>query len=89
MSYQWDIQDDVKILRDFLEGWGYHVWMDINKIHGGNNLSDDLAKAILNADLFICCITEKYVLSEMCKNEINLASRNKIKLITFKLPNST
>ena len=70
LSYQWDTQEDVIRLRDFLKGRGYHVWMDINEMHGGNNLPDDLAKAILNADLFICCITEKYVLSEMCKKKL-------------------
>ena len=87
LSYQWDDQEDVKRLRDFLKDCGFDVWMDIHNMHGGNHLPDKLAAAILEADLFICCITKKYVDSDMCKKEINYASTNKIKIIPLMFEN--
>lgn len=77
LSYQWDNQFQVLQLRNFLINKGYDSWMDIHEILPGSNLTDRIATAILSSDIFIACITKKYVKSDMCNKEIHYASKNK------------
>ena len=32
LSYQWDHQEKVKLIRDFLQKEGFEVWMDIDNM---------------------------------------------------------
>jgi len=59
LSYQWANQSDVKTLQQFLKHRGFDAWMDINQLAGGTTLTEKIAEAILNADIFVCCITKK------------------------------
>ena len=38
LSYQWDLQDTVKILKSKIEARGIQCWMDIGEIGGGDAL---------------------------------------------------
>ena len=73
LSYQWGSQEHVKKLKEFLTVRGYDVWMDDNQLHVGNDLQARISEAILTRNIFIACITKRYVASPMCNREINLA----------------
>ena len=55
--------------------------MDINQLAGGTTLTEKIAEAILNADIFVCCITKKYIESEICNDEIHYAKNAKKTII--------
>lgn len=37
ISYQWDVQESMLLLRDSLKSDGYNVWMDVDKL--GKNIT--------------------------------------------------
>ena len=49
LTYQWDIQDEVKELRNFLELVGFTCWMDMGQIGGGELLYEKIDHGIRNA----------------------------------------
>ena len=49
LSYQWDIQDEVKELRNYLELVGFQCWMDMGQIGGGELLYEKIDHGIRNA----------------------------------------
>ncbi|CAF1470691.1 unnamed protein product [Adineta ricciae] len=73
ISYQWDAQDEVKELRNFLELVGFTCWMDMGQIGGGELLYEKIDHGIRNAKVVICCITPMYIVSNMCQRELVLA----------------
>ncbi|XP_072025629.1 LOW QUALITY PROTEIN: uncharacterized protein [Amphiura filiformis] len=73
ISYNWGIQDDVKILRDYLERAGFPCWMDIGQMGGGDSLYSKIYEGIRSAKVVLACVTPKYITSECCNREINLA----------------
>ena len=46
LSYQWDSQDEVKVLRDKLERSGFLCWMDIGQLGGGDQLYNKIDDAL-------------------------------------------
>ncbi|XP_014670082.1 PREDICTED: uncharacterized protein LOC106811067 [Priapulus caudatus] len=73
LSYSWDVQDQVKVLRTRLEQAGFTCWMDLGQMGGGDYLYSKIELAIRDAKMVVCCITPKYVSSYMCIKEANLA----------------
>ena len=49
ISYQWDVQEEVKELRNFLELVGFTCWMDMGQIGGGELLYEKIDHGIRNA----------------------------------------
>jgi len=49
ISYQWDNQDEVTVLRDVLEKNGFTCWMDIGQMGGGDYLNNCIYDGIKNA----------------------------------------
>lgn len=49
ISYQWDTQDEVKELRNYLELVGFTCWMDMGQIGGGELLYEKIDHGIRNA----------------------------------------
>ncbi|ESP05512.1 hypothetical protein LOTGIDRAFT_152367 [Lottia gigantea] len=73
LSYQWDNQDEVQKLRDYLERSGYSCWMDIGQMGGGDFLNAKIDEGIRNAKVVIACLTPKYIVSHLCNRELSLA----------------
>ena len=46
LSYQWDSQDEVKVMRDKLERSGFMCWMDIGQLGGGDQLYTKIDEAL-------------------------------------------
>ena len=49
ISYNWGMQDDAKLLRDYLERAGFPCWMDIGQMGGGDALYSKIYEGIRNA----------------------------------------
>ena len=73
ISYQWGMQQEVKLLKQHLNMAGYECWMDIGQMGGGNKLFAKIDKGIRDAKVVICCVTKEYSESPNCKREVNLA----------------
>jgi len=54
ISYQWDNQDEVTVLRDVLEKNGFTCWMDIGQMGGGDHLYNCIYDGVKNAKVNVC-----------------------------------
>ncbi|XP_046350461.2 uncharacterized protein LOC124131312 [Haliotis rufescens] len=73
ISYQWGIQNEVKLLKRHLEMAGYECWMDIGQMGGGDKLFEKIDQGIRGSKVIISCVTPKYAKSPNCNREVNLS----------------
>ncbi len=74
ISYNWEIKTQVDILYRNLTNAGFKIWHDENKLSTDSQpLKAQLADAIDNSKIVICCITEAYCKSHVCNQEISFA----------------
>ena len=71
LSYQWGIQEEVKLLKQHLNMAGYECWMDIGQMGGGDKLFSKIDNGIRAAKMILCCTTEKYAQSPNCNREVS------------------
>ena len=87
LSYHWDVQNKVQVLVQYLESHGYQCWTDVsnaNKRHAKSSspslesAPNQIQRNIKAATAVVCCVTPKYICSENCTKDLNLAvSMNK------------
>ncbi|CAF3553209.1 unnamed protein product [Rotaria sordida] len=69
---------DPRILKDYLEERGLHVWMDITHL-GKSGVLHDIVHGLKNTKLVIACVSDEYTQSEVCRNEF-LFAKNTLRL---------
>lgn len=83
LSYHWDVQNKVQVLVQYLESHGYQCWTDVSNAnkrhatgHSSNheNTPNQIQRNIKAAAAVVCCVTPKYICSENCTKDLNLAA---------------
>ena len=88
ISYNWKIKAQVDRLYEILTNFGFQIWRDENKLTTDSQpLKAQLADAIANSKIVICCITEAYCKSHVCNQEISFAESLAKPLIILMIQN--
>lgn len=77
ISYSHKNKDAALSIVEHLQKDGYRVWYD-EGIHPGSEWDEYIAQFVANCTLFIALLSDEYLLSSNCKDELNYA-RNKEK----------
>ncbi|XP_067931490.1 uncharacterized protein [Watersipora subatra] len=85
ISYQWEVQEQVKKVRERLRKEGYRVWIDYERMSKCGNTLEAMARAVENAALLVPVLTEKYKASAACRQEISYAARMQKKLVPLRM----
>ena len=80
LSYQWDVQDQVKEIKCLLNDRNIKCWMDID---GGmkSDIYDSMAEGVQGAACIICFMTQAYQDSANCKLELKFAQQSGVPII--------
>lgn len=80
LSYQWDVQDQVKEIKERLNRRQVKCWMDID---GGmkSDIYDSMAEGVQGAACVICFMTQAYQDSANCKLELKFAQQSGVPII--------
>ena len=73
LSYQWDHQEKVIAVRDWLEKMGFRCWMDINQMRGGDMLYSAIEEGVREAKVVVAFLTCAYCKSRNCQKELTFA----------------
>ena len=77
VSYSHRNRDDALMIVERLQRDGYRVWYD-EGIHPGSEWDEYIARYVANCTLFLALLSDEYLKSSNCKDELNYA-RNKEK----------
>ena len=80
LSYQWDVQDQVKVIKAKLNNRYIKCWMDID---GGmkSDIYDSMAEGVQGAACVLCFMTQAYQDSANCKLELKFAQQSGVPII--------
>lgn len=80
LSYQWDIQEQVKTIKELLNTRNVKCWMDID---GGMkaDIYDSMAGGVQGAACLLCFMTQAYQDSANCKLELKFAQQSGVPII--------
>ena len=80
LSYQWNVQEQVKEIKCLLNDRNVKCWMDID---GGmkSDIYDSMAEGVQGAACLICFMTQAYQDSANCKLELKFAQQSGVPII--------
>lgn len=80
LSYQWDVQEQVKEIKSLLNERQIKCWMDID---GGmkSDIYDSMAEGVQGAACVVCFMTQAYQDSANCKLELKFAQQSGVPII--------
>ena len=67
LSYPWKYQELFLFLKEFFEGKGYAVWMDVDQMT--SSVLQAMAGAVENSAVVVYCLSSAYKESEACRTE--------------------
>ncbi len=75
ISYNWSIKSEILQLSTKLVESNFKVWEDGTDLNNKNSaFTEQLAEAIKNSKLFLCCLNKNYCESRNCTREFNYAN---------------
>ena len=67
----------VEKLKKSLESKGYSVWMDTKDIRSGSDWHSAIGVALQGCQAMVAVVTDGYITSQYCRNELFMASQEK------------
>jgi len=86
LSYNWDIQNEVKLVYAALKSRNIPVWMDIEGGMSGS-IHNSMAYGVENAAAVVAFMTQKYEDSANCKKELSYADDLKSRIVPIMAQN--
>ncbi|CAF0923875.1 unnamed protein product [Rotaria sp. Silwood1] len=76
LSYERTHRDTVLELKQKLEEKNYFCWLDVIQIPSNNYyFCPEIETGIQKSTVFVCCITNRYVQSNKCRQELSFAKQ--------------
>ena len=66
ISYQWDCQDIMLLVKKELESRCFRVWMDVDNMTG--DTAEAMARAVEKSAIFLMAMSRKYQSSPSCQS---------------------
>ena len=77
VSYAWDSEEHIALVgglkEDIERATNLSAWMDRERMGGGCDLDEEMKRGVANADVVLCCLTDKYLSRENCLFELQAA----------------
>jgi len=68
-------------ITEFLEEHGYDVWIDQNRIEGGDRFKNKLKQGLKNVDAMVLLVSPDSQQSDWVSNEISFAQKRDIRIV--------
>lgn len=85
VSYAHVDSETVNRVTEELRNAGYDIWIDARGIQGGTLWGGEIAKAILDCEVFLLFLSPKSVLSDFVRREVDIAFEEKKKILPIML----
>ncbi|XP_067030746.1 uncharacterized protein [Acropora muricata] len=79
ISYQWDCQKTMLLVKKELECKGFRVWMDVDKMKG--DTLETMARAVEKSSVILIAMSREYQSSPNCRSEASYAYARRKKII--------
>eukprot|EP00058_Branchiostoma_floridae_P006696 XP_002592184.1 hypothetical protein BRAFLDRAFT_88079 [Branchiostoma floridae] len=83
ISYQWDVQPKMLVVKERLTQAGYRVWMDVDQM--GGDILEAMAEAVEGAAVVLVTMTEKYKDSPNCRTEAEYTHKLRKDIVPLRL----
>ncbi|KAJ3080404.1 hypothetical protein HK102_003084, partial [Quaeritorhiza haematococci] len=83
LSYQWNAQTIVTAVKEFLEGKGLNVWMDLR--HMKRDVYKSMAEGVLKSAVICPFLSAAYENSANCQREIRFSADKKKSMVPLRL----
>lgn len=95
LSYNWGKENKTQIekvlpLKSFLESnTRLKCWLDLERLGPGCDLDHEMNQGVERADVFICCLTDRYLQSVNCCRELSFAKQHEKFIVPLLLDDYT